>query len=423
MSWYFFIASGFEPVTIAAALMLVVCLLSGNRRLMLPLAMLLAVMYGWRALYVVHSKRYFIILVVAMIVVIAAGGERLEALAKKHLPEYSKYFIRGLFCILTAICLLKLVRINPYQDFIIRAAASVKADAAKFSSPIVIDCSKHGGRAIEFYSGVKAVGGKYLPVISEAEAEAMADTASNYSRSHDAVYIAVLDNKAEAPNLERNGFVRIASFRRTRKPGRDLFSVYRYQQSGRSAVSDAPVIEHSDMEQCLPVPVSAPSPRRSNMLDDPAIRLPAGWVPNFGDGFAADAHAVLRPETAWSGQALRLSGKKLLTVFCPSRRYPASQEYRISFRYMARELSRIRVKAYCYDDAGKMRGQFTVSTVKAERMSAPVEFSCRLKKPGNVSSGHSVLAICLDYGDVLLDDLTIRGPCGGTSAAGSGPGI
>ena len=408
MSWNFLLNTGFMPLVVTAACMLLVCLCCGNRRLTASVIVMIALMYLWRSLYAVQSKRYFIILVVAMIAVTAAGADLLEKQLRSHWGSWSTYVVRGMFLLLIAACLGKVGRVNPHQDFIIRASEVLKSDAAKHDSPLVVDHSKNNNLRLEYYSGINTIRGKFFETLSASEVNAMADEAVNYGSSHDVVYFAVQDDKNSISDLERSGFVRVVSMPRTGKSGRKRFSIYRYAPTAElPGTTVGACLKSYDMEKCVSIPIPEAKAKLPELMACPEITLPEEWVPNFGDGFEAAARAVLKTEDAWSGKALHLAGGKLVTIFCPARKLPASKEYLVTFRYMTLAASRFRLKIYCYDDGGRMQGQFSVSSLKMGKTSSPAEFRCRLKAPESVSRGYSILAICLDYGDVLIDDLSI----------------
>ena len=227
----------FEPVAVAAVLGIITALIySWKKRnnLFWFVACSVVFMIGWRLVIHIISSRYASILIYPAIIFGVYFCFQLEDILKlvPKVPEKVRRIVPWLFIIgLSIACIVKILHVNPYADYIPYNCAVVKQDAVKFANPVIL-AEPDNKRRYQYYSGLKVI------PLEELESGAVDETRMRmllpyHGKKFDAVYVFVDERSGDLPLTSTvfafaDGECRLLSWQDHNRRKKKQLRVYRY---------------------------------------------------------------------------------------------------------------------------------------------------------------------------------------------------
>ncbi len=358
------------------------------------------------------SSRYSIVMILPLIC-LAVMGCRLvpETLADLFPTVFRRYRVaicRFLFLALFFACIGKVLHVNRYADFLIRASQAVREDAVAYRAPLMLNFNSDASR-LEYYSGVPAIACDYRG--EEVTMWELEDRLESWSYFHDVLYLSRNISGREIPpetwKIGDRELTKVFSGYRNNRRSRQIV-VYRYP------VPSGQAVDRNNAADSL-IPNYGFEEKGSSFLDEELVRrglilrqaLPVGWLPNPGQGYRAGGKMELGlDENAIAGKySLRMKSDTPMTLMT-DRMFSCQENYALQLLYRGEPGSRFHIMVYLYQANGTFERYRTESvfTVQGDGV-AP--FQMRLTFPPEEYQFQFRVVLTLQEGDVSFDQIRL----------------
>ena len=345
----------FEPIAVGAVLgMITAAVIYWKRHT--PLYWLIGLsiffMIGWRLLIQIVSSRYSVILLIPAVIATGFCCFQTEWLIKyiPKFPEKWRKTVPYLSIIGLGIASIgQSLHLNPYGDYIIRAADLIKTDAQGTTDPHILTID-HEMRRLSYYTGFPSSSIMYAGLPEDAYIKNIGD------RIHKAVsvpatkiYVILFESvkhpkgyylQKVSPGI-KNDIHCIGEFYHNRKKRR-VTRIYRYDYADYFNFSCRPVLENdSPVKKKADVRITFDKTypethsyyknvmahfRKQNGLKAPELKdFPIDWFVVGTPGYLPDANAELGIVTGWDGsKVFRIKADKFISTYT-GRMYPAKK--------------------------------------------------------------------------------------------------
>ncbi len=385
-----------------------------DRRLLIFFGLILVLAAaGLRLSRDTQSGRYILVFIPVAILFCVYG------LYRNGLPAW---VVRLALLGIVAAAVLKGVRYNPYSDFIRYSAGLIRQDAAACRHPSIVDFTFRE-RLLVHYSGIGNCRSATVFPRMATRAE-LPEHIEKYRYSGDVVYVVRKERRDEPPvtaeelSLPSGGEWTLLGQRYYDRRERDRMTVYKYVPHIRFphhepgfAGPGMHLVRNGDFENPAP---AGNFPGRDILrkrgivfFEDPARRMPSGWIPNPGQGFSqgwkGSVESVGGKEALAGKYSLRLSGGEC-SAYSDILGKLEGKQLTVHLLARAETGSRFGVCLYFYSGSNFFRSVYTglVSVPGDKEIS---QYRLKLEVPPELVGKPFRAAILLAGGNMVFDEL------------------
>ena len=369
------------------------------------------------------SGRYVVILIPVATVVAVYG------IYGARWPLWLK---RLIVLLLVVVALGKTSRINRHNNYYATLCRQIRADAAKYKSPVIADFTGHA-LVVQYYSGISAVSFVSIPP-GKTISEIIGNFLQDYRYRGDVLYVIIKAAAATSPLVAdattvRNGewklfYSEYDSNRHNRKlwAYRFLPHIVKTEAQAEISSTEAFVLYRTGFEAMELFDAQREQKgkvllkRGISFFSNP-VNLPVGWEPNPSHGYVRDCRGEVEvvSEPVLSGKrSLRMKSGNVISLVSPNVDIVAC-ELQVGLQGQALTSSRFGIMLYVYDGKRYEKSLFSGYVTVIDKKKKHYEFVFVMDPDMLKKSVRVCLALWdgeMIFDDILLTSRKIEGTLG-----------
>ena len=369
------------------------------------------------------SGRYVVILIPVATVVAVYG------IYGARWPLWLK---RLIVLLLVVVALGKTARINRYNNDYATLCRQIRADAAKYKSPIIADFTGHVP-VVQYYSGISAVSFVNIP-LGKTISEIIGNFLQDYRYRGDVLYVIIKAAAATSPlaadaTTVRNGDWELFSSeydsnRHDRKLWVYCFlpHILRLDVGAETSSAEAAALYRTGFEKTESFDAHREQNgkvllKRGISFFSNSVNLPVGWKPNPSHGYVRDCRGEVEvvSEPVLSGKrSLRMKSGNVISLVSPNVDIVAC-ELQVGLQGQALTSSRFGIMLYVYDGKRYEKSLFSGYVTVIDKKKKHYEFVFVMDPDMLKKSVRVCLALWdgeMIFDDILLTSRKIEGTLG-----------